>query len=135
MKLSVKSEYACLALIDLSELHEKGQLCTIGKIAENKGIPKKYLEQILLILKRSGYVKSQKGPDGGYRLAKDPGEINVAEIIRLMDGALAPVESVSTYFFEHTPIEKSPKLLDVFRQIRNYISDTLEHLTFRDLIE
>jgi hypothetical protein len=52
-----------------------------------------------------------------------------------MDGALAPVESVSSYFFEHTPIEKSPKLLNVFREVRNYISDTLEQLTFEELKE
>lgn len=135
MKLSVKSEYACLALIELSETYTSGQVSTIAKIAENKGIPKKYLEQILLILKRGGFVKSQKGPEGGYKLAKAPTDIHVAEIIRLMDGALAPVESVSTYFFEHTPIEKSPKLLDVFRDIRNYVSDTLERLSFNDLIE
>jgi Rrf2 family transcriptional regulator, cysteine metabolism repressor len=135
MKLSVKSEYACLAMIELSNIYSSGQVSTIGKIAENKGIPKKYLEQILLILKRGGFVKSQKGPVGGYKLAKAPANIHVAEIIRLMDGALAPVESVSTYFFEHTPIEKSPKLLDVFRDIRNYVSDTLENLSFEDLIE
>jgi Rrf2 family protein len=135
MKLSVKSEYACLALITLSEVYESGQLCSITKIAESKDIPKKYLEQILLILKHGGYVKSYKGPKGGYKLAKSPDKINVAEIIRLMDGALAPVESVSSYFFEHTPIEKSPKLLNVFREVRNYISDTLEHLTFEELKE
>jgi Rrf2 family protein len=135
MKLSVKSEYACLALITLSEVYESGQLYSITKIAESKDIPKKYLEQILLILKHGGYVKSYKGPKGGYKLAKSPDKINVAEIIRLMDGALAPVESVSSYFFEHTPIEKSPKLLNVFRDVRNYISDTLEHLTFEELKE
>ncbi|MCF7833292.1 MAG: Rrf2 family transcriptional regulator [Candidatus Marinimicrobia bacterium] len=135
MKLSVKSEYACLALITLSEMYEGGELSSITKIAESKEIPKKYLEQILLILKRGGYVRSYKGPKGGYKLAKSPDQINVAEIIRLMDGALAPVESVSSYFFEHTPIEKSPKLLSVFRLLRNYISDTLEQLTFDELIE
>lgn len=135
MKLSVKSEYACLALITLSEMYESDQLCSITKIAESKDIPKKYLEQILLTLKHAGYVKSYKGPKGGYKLAKSPDKINVAEIIRLMDGALAPVESVSSYFFEHTPIEKSPKLLNVFRDVRNYISDTLERLTFEDLKE
>ncbi|MDZ7796730.1 MAG: Rrf2 family transcriptional regulator [Candidatus Marinimicrobia bacterium] len=135
MKLSVKSEYACLALITLAEAYQSGKLCSITVVAESKGIPKKYLEQILLILKHGGYVRSYKGPKGGYKLAKDPAQINIAEIIRLMDGALAPVESVSTYFFEHTPIEKSPRLLEVFRHLRNYISDTLEQLTLDKLVE
>jgi len=134
MKLSTKSEYACLALIGLAEDHSKDRLCTIAEIAERKKIPKKYLEQILIILKRGGYVRSYKGAQGGYKLAKEPGKINVAEIIRLMDGALAPVESVSKYFYEKTPIEKSEKLIAVFKQIRDYVSNTLENVTFSDLI-
>ena len=135
MKLTVKSEYACLAMIALAEHYDSGEVITIARISEQKGIPKKFLEQILLALKRGGYVRSRKGPEGGYSLAKRPEEINVAEIVRLMDGALAPVESVSKYFFEHTPIEKSPKLLNVFKTIRDYISETLEGITFRELAE
>ncbi|MBN1761043.1 MAG: Rrf2 family transcriptional regulator [Chitinispirillaceae bacterium] len=135
MKLTVKSEYACLAMIALAEQFNTGEVITIARISEQKSIPKKFLEQILLALKRGGYVRSRKGPEGGYSLAKKPEEINVAEIVRLMDGALAPVESVSKYFFEHTPIEKSPKLLNVFKSIRDYISETLEGVTFRELIE
>ncbi|HEQ72189.1 MAG TPA: Rrf2 family transcriptional regulator, partial [Spirochaetia bacterium] len=105
MKLSSKCEYACLALIHLSRLGEGG-LATIQEIAEKKKIPKKFLEQILIVLKQGGYVKSRKGARGGYSLAKTADRITLAEIIRLMDGALAPVESVSTYFYEPTPIEQ-----------------------------
>jgi Rrf2 family protein len=135
MRLSTKSEYACLALIALARNYESGRLCTIADIAKQQDIPKKYLEQLLLILKRAGSVKSYKGPDGGYKLAKNPGRISVAEVVRLMDGALAPVESVSKHFHEHTPIEKSKKLIAVFKQIRDYISDTLERVSFADLLE
>ena len=135
MKLSTKSEYACLALITLSKAHEKDELYTILQIANENNIPKKYLEQILLILKRAGLLKSYKGPSGGYKLSRNPETITLAEVIRLMDGALAPVESVSKYFYEETPIEKSTKLLAVMKSIRDYISDTLENITFADLIE
>ena len=134
MKLSSKSEYALLALIDLAKIHKSNKLSTISVIAERNQIPKKYLEQILLILKRGGYVKSYKGAEGGYKLAKEPKKISLAEIIRLMDGALAPVESVSKYFYEPTPIEKNKKLLGVFKQIRDYISNTLEKVTLADLM-
>jgi len=134
MKLSVKSEYACLALIDLSEHYQKG-LCKIAEIAERKKIPKKYLEQILLTLNRSGYVSSRKGAEGGYRLAKAPQKIALAEIIRLMDGAIAPVYSVSEYFYEHTPVERSEKLLGVFREIRDFVSQRLENTSFGDLLD
>jgi Rrf2 family protein len=134
MKLSVKSEYALLALLVLAKEYSRGTLLTIAEIASRQSISKKYLEQILLAMKRGGYVKSYKGPVGGYKLGKDPEQISMAEIIRLMDGALAPVESVSKYFYEPTPIEKSKKVLAVFRQIRDYISDTLEKVSLADLL-
>ena len=133
MKLSKKSEYACLALIDLSEQYH-ADLVKIEELSIRKKIPRKYLEQILLQLKSSGYVKSVRGSSGGYKLAKDPSCISVAEIVRLMDGALAPVESASLYFYEHTPIEQSEKLIIVFRDIRDYISDKLEKTNFADLL-
>ncbi len=137
MKLSSKCEYACLALIYLAEHFDSGEddgLFKIQAIADTKHIPKKFLEQILIVLKQRGYVKSKKGASGGYRLAVPPERITLAEIIRLMDGALAPVESVSTYFYEPTPIEQEQKLLDVFRGIRDHVAARLESITFRDLI-
>ncbi len=133
MKLSAKSEYACLALLYLSENYNKG-LYTIADIAKHKKIPKKFLEQILLILKRGGYVNSRKGSIGGYKLAKSPDNITVAEIIRLMDGALAPVDSVSKYFYEPSPIEESKELIDLFRGIRDFVSDKLESTNFSNLL-
>ena len=133
MKLSRKSEYACLALIDLAENLVKGHVRT-GDISARKNIPRKYLEQILLTLKRSGYVRSVRGPGGGYRLSRAPGEITLAEILRLMDGALAPVESVSRYFYERTPIEGQRKLLRVFKRIRDYVARELETTTLADII-
>jgi Rrf2 family protein len=133
MRLSRKSEYACLALIELAEHYDTGYRRT-ADIASARAIPRNYLEQILLILKRTGYVSSARGAEGGYKLAKAPGEITLAEILRLMDGALAPVESASKYFYEHTPIEGCDKLLGIFRDIRQYISDKLEKTTFADLV-
>jgi Rrf2 family cysteine metabolism transcriptional repressor len=132
MKLSTRSEYACLALIDLAQHRGEGYLTTAA-IAERQGVPKQYLEQILLILKRAGYVRSRRGTGGGYRLTGDPAAISMAEVIRLLDGALAPVESVSRYFYEPTPISRSPALLEVFREIRDFASDKLESTTFADL--
>lgn len=134
MKLSKKSEYACLALIDLSENFDKEYIKIID-IAQRWSMPKKFLEQILITLKTSGYVKSKKGSEGGYRLTKTPEQISLAEIIRLMDGALAPVESASKYFYENTPIEQHKKLLNVFIDVRDYVADKLEKTTFADLIK
>ncbi|HOF18084.1 MAG TPA: Rrf2 family transcriptional regulator [Phycisphaerae bacterium] len=133
MKLSRKSEYACLALIDLAENYSQG-LVKVADICRRQEIPRKFLEQILLLLKHAGYVQSTRGSEGGYRLAKPPEKISLADILRLMDGALAPVESVSRYFYEHTPIERQPKLIELFREIRDSIAERMEKTTLADLI-
>lgn len=134
MKLSTKSEYALLAMIDLAENHNK-EYIKIQDISKRKKIPRKFLEQILLILNRAGFVKSKRGAIGGYILAKDPRKITLAEVVRLMDGALAPVGSVSTYFFEETPIKQNKNLLKVFKEIRDYIAKKMETTTLADLVK
>ena len=120
-------------MIYLAAHYQEGY-CRISDIAEHENIPKKYLEQLLLTLNRSGYLTSRKGVEGGYRLAKSPKEISLAEIVRLMDGALAPVYSVSKYFYEHTPIERSQKLLKLFREIRDFIANKMESTTLDQLL-
>ena len=134
MRLSRKGEYACLAMLDLAEHYGQGYIKT-ADICQRKSIPKSYLEQILLLLRRSRYVRSARGTEGGHQLAKPPSDISIAEIVRLIDGPLAPVESVSEYFYSHTPIEKSDGFITLFRDIRNYISDKLEKTTLGDLLK
>lgn len=134
MKLTTKSEYACLALLDLAERYLSG-LTKTDDIAKRRKIPKKYLEQILLQLNKSGYVKSRRGIDGGYELSKEPGEITLAEIIRLMDGPLAPIGSASRYFYQPTPLEQSKQLMFLMKDIRDYISQKLEGTTLADIVE
>ncbi|MDD5750481.1 MAG: Rrf2 family transcriptional regulator [Candidatus Pacebacteria bacterium] len=133
MKLTTKSEYGLLALIDLAGYYGKN-LVKAQDIAKRKKIPIKYLEQLLIILNRAGYVQSTRGIMGGYRLAKAPDKICLAEIIRLMDGALAPVSSASKYFYSHTPVEQCQPLLRVFKDIRDYIAEKLEKTTLADLL-
>ena len=132
MKLTTRSEYGLLALVHLARC-ERDAVVRAQDIAEAQRIPQRFLEQILLVLNRAGYVKSQKGQKGGYRLAKAPREITLAEVIRLFDGALAPTESVSQYFYEATPVEREKKLLGVFRQIRDLVANKLEKTTLADV--
>lgn len=132
MKLTTKSEYSLLALIYIAR-HEKNGFIKIEDICSKYDIPKKYLEQLLSSLKQNRYIKTRTGVSGGYRLAMPAKKISVAQIMRLMDGALAPTESVSKYFFSHTPLEKEKKIMNVLKEIRNYVSNKLQNLKLSDL--
>jgi len=132
MKLTSKSEYALLALVYLARHREQGVI-PVGVIAEAQGIPQKFLEQLLLILKRGRYLRSSRGKGGGFALCREPATITLAEVIRLFDGALAPTESVSKYFYESTPIEKEKKLLGVFKDVRDYVAARMEKTTLADV--
>ncbi len=133
MKLTTKTEYSLLALIYIAR-HEKEAFVKIEDICAKYDLPKKYLEQLLLTLKQNRYVKTRRGSSGGYMLAKPSAKISFAEIARLMDGALAPTESVSKYFYSHTPREKEKKIMTVLKDIRDYVADKLENVTLSDLI-
>jgi Rrf2 family protein len=134
MKLTARSEYALLALVYLAR-QKKDEYITIESIAKAQGIPAKFLEQLMLAMKRAHFLQSIKGQHGGYTLAKAPNEISLAEVIRLFDGALAPTESVSLNFYESTPIEKEKKLTRVFKDIRDYVSQKLEKTTIADVMK
>lgn len=133
MKLTSRSEYALLALVYLARNESEGYI-SVETIAVAQDIPPKFLEQILLALKRAKYLRSAKGQHGGYRLARPANKISLAEVIRLFDGALAPTESVSLNFYEPTPIEKEQNLVAVFKEIRDYVSNTLETTTIADIV-
>lgn len=133
MKLTTKSEYSLLALIYMARAG-KDSYVKVEDICDKYNISKKYLEQLLTILKQAGYVRAKRGAAGGYTLAKDPSLITLAGVIRIMDGALAPTQSVSEFFFSHTPLEKEQKTLKVFREIREFIADKLEKTTLGDVI-
>lgn len=133
MKLTTKSEYSLLALIYIAR-HENERFVKIDDICQEYEISKKYLEHLFFVLKRNRYLKTKRGASGGYQLGKPADKISLAEIIRLMDGALAPTESVSQYFFSHTPLEKEEKVLFVLKDIRDMISDKLESISIADLV-
>jgi Rrf2 family cysteine metabolism transcriptional repressor len=132
LKLTTRSEYALLALIYLARV-DPADVIPSMVIAEAQGVPPKFLEQILLVLKRARLVRSIRGQRGGYQLARPPEKISLAEVIRLLDGALAPTDSVSRYFYEPTPVEREKRLLRVFKEIRDLVSTRLEKTTLADV--
>ena len=90
MKISHRGLYALKALLHLAEAHDRG-LVKIHEIAEEEDIPEKFLEGILVTLKNARLVTSERGREGGYRLRRPPGEIMIGEVVRIMDGPLAPL--------------------------------------------
>ena len=133
MKLTTKSEYSILALIYIARNQDKGFI-KIEEICLKCDIPKQYLVLLFSVLKQNRYIKARRGASGGYQLAKPATKISIAEIIRLMDGALAPTESASRYFFSSTPLSNERKLIGVFKEIRDYIAQKLEALKLSELI-
>jgi Rrf2 family transcriptional regulator, cysteine metabolism repressor len=132
MKLTSRSEYALLAMVYLTRHRGEGYI-SVQTIAASQNIPRKFLEQIMLTLKRARYLRSAKGKGGGFQLARAPRSISLAEVIRVFDGALAPTESVSRYFYESTPIEKEEKLLAVFQEVRDAVAAKMEKTTLADV--
>ena len=133
MRLSTKGEYALLALVFLAR-RGRGTYVKIDEICAEYAIPKKYLEQLLLVLKRGGMVKTKTGPAGGYALARDPEVISIAQIARLMDGTLCPTKSVSRYFYKQTPLEKEAKLKALMVEVRDRVVDLLEEKKLADVV-
>lgn len=90
MRISTKGRYAVRVMLDLA-VNNTGEYIKVKQIADRQGISEKYLEQIIAILNKAGFVKSTRGAQGGYRLSRDPAEYTVGQILRLTEGSLNPV--------------------------------------------
>ena len=136
MKLSKRGEYGLRAMIDLAEAHHAGNgLVQIKEIAERQHIPVKYLEQILLTLKNAGLLHSKMGLGGGYYLSKPAKEITLGQIVRILDGPLAPVNCVSHMAYEPCgcPDERTCGLRMVMFDVRNAIANILDYTSLADV--
>ena len=133
--LSKKSQYAFKALAHLTENYKKGPVL-ISDIAKKKKIPLKFLENILLELKKAGILESKKGKGGGYFLAQDPAKVKAATIIRLVNGPIAMLPCVSLYFYERCKNcdEKHCGLHDMMIEVRDASLNILEKRTLIDLV-
>jgi Rrf2 family cysteine metabolism transcriptional repressor len=128
MNLSAKTEYACLAMLELAKEYDSGEPLQLRCIAAEHGIPSRFLVQILLQLKGSGLVASTRGAAGGYRLARSPQEISVAEVIDAMDGSDQPESSAA----KESPLVRT--LLGFCREVRELERDRLENESLADLV-
>jgi Rrf2 family protein len=133
--LSKKSQYAFKALTYLTEKYNQGPVL-ISEISRKKKIPLKFLENILLELKKAEILDSKKGKGGGYFLQKDPAKVKMATIIRLINGPIAMLPCVSLYFYERCKNcnEKHCGLHDMMIEVRDATLKIVENRTLKDLI-
>ncbi|HEX3730126.1 MAG TPA: Rrf2 family transcriptional regulator [Opitutaceae bacterium] len=138
MKVSKRGEYALRSLINLGFAAEAGRdLVQASELAESEQLPVKFLEQILQALKEAGYVKSARGKFGGYRLAKPAAQIKIGQIVRLIDGPLAPICCVSQTAYEKCtcPDEAHCGLRMLMLDVRNAIAGILDRYSLADVVE
>ncbi|HBR03573.1 MAG TPA: Rrf2 family transcriptional regulator [Ruminiclostridium sp.] len=132
MKISTRGRYALRMMLDLA-IHSD-EYITIKSIAERQEVSNKYLEQIITVLSRAGFVKSARGPQGGYKLTRPAGEYTVGMILRLIEGSLVPVACM-----EDAPNQCSRcntcVTLDVWKRLDEAISGVVDHITLEDLVQ
>lgn len=133
MRLTTASEYALVALLYITR-SRKTDYIPLSTITASQRLPFKYMENLMHKLGRAGIVTGSKGQHGGYKLSRPADKITLAEVVRLLDGPLAPVGSVSKYFYKPTAIEKEKKLSKLMKEIRDHIADKLEKTTLKDLV-
>ncbi len=127
MRISAKGEYAIKAMVDLA-LHDGAELQPIQDIAARQAIPQRYLEQVLLQLKRAGFLYARRGSAGGYRLSRPPAQITVGALLRAVDGPSAPPDSPRRG--GRVAAEDAAGLAELWREIEEAVA-TLEDLRRR----
>ena len=133
MKISTKGRYALRLMLDLA-LNNTGEAVSLKDIARRQDISDKYLEQIISILNKAGYVRSIRGAQGGYMLRRPPKEYTVGMILRLTVGTLAPVSCVEDDAVE-CEREASCVTFIVWKKINDAINEVVDNITLEDLVE
>jgi Rrf2 family protein len=134
MKISQKGLYALEALMFLARRYENGAI-KIHEIADEEGLPEKFLELILLELKHGRIVQSVRGAKGGYQLKRPPSKIFLGEVIRMIDGPLAPFEDAESLRRLVEKDKKRSSLFRIFLSVRNAAAGILDHTSLADVCQ
>jgi Rrf2 family protein len=129
MQISAKGEYAIRAVLDLALERARG-LTPIQEIAARQGIPQRYLEQVLLALKRAGLLTSRRGAAGGYHLTRPPEDISVGDVLRVVEGARAPFEAQRRGARNGNDAHD---LDDLWAEVGRAVSEVVDRVTFGEL--
>ena len=132
MKISYKCDYALKTVLELALSYQKG-LVTIQDLSEKLDIPQKFLEQILLLLKKGEFAKSNRGKSGGYSLAKNPAQISVGDVVRFVEGPLEPIACVNRTYKGCKEIH-SCVFQGIWVKTTDAIADIVDNITFEELV-
>ena len=132
MKITYKGDYALKAILDLAR-HYSAQPETIHDIAKRIDAPVKFLEQVLLELKKGGFIESRRGKIGGYLLSRAPNKITVGEVIRFMDGPTEPISCVRQGYSGCQDLYKCA-FRDIWQRVSNATAEIVDNVTFEDLV-
>lgn len=134
VKLSTKGRYGVAAMYDLALHYGQGAI-SLKSVAQRQGISEHYLEQLMGTLRKAGYVKSVRGAQGGYALTKEPAQISVGDIIRIMEGPIAPVDCLLADDASRTFCERVNICVTrgVWAKVRDSITSVLDSITLEDL--
>ncbi|MDD2971376.1 MAG: Rrf2 family transcriptional regulator [Lachnospiraceae bacterium] len=133
MKISTRGRYAVRVMLDLAT-NNNGEYIKVKQIAKRQEISEKYLEQIIAVLNKAGYVKSVRGAQGGYKIAKEPQNYTVGMILRLTEGSLSPVACLDDEKNECDRCDTC-ETLTVWKQLNDAINGVVDHVTIADLVE
>lgn len=134
MKLSTKGRYGVAAMYDLARHHGQGAI-SLRSVALRQGISEHYLEQLMSSLRKAGYVKSVRGAQGGYMLTRDPAAVSVGDIIRIMEGPIAPVDCLLSGIDDNDYCERAGDCVTrgVWAKVRDSINSVLDSISLADL--
>ncbi len=134
MRISYKTDYALKVILHLTGNYPD-KLDHIKDISKTQDIPKKFLEQVLLLLKKGGFVMSKKGPKGGYFLKKSPEKITMGDIIRYIDGSVSPISCIDDGNEESCDFSTFCVFKPVFHDVENAISKIIDNKNFKELLK
>ena len=132
MKITYKGDYALKALLELALNYNK-KVVSIHKLAAKGDIPYKFLEQVLLALKKGGFVESKRGVNGGYLMAKPPDRVTIGDVIRFIEGPIEPITCVGKNNYEECKDFVTCVFRDIWGQVYNAISLVIDTVTFAEL--
>jgi Rrf2 family cysteine metabolism transcriptional repressor len=135
MKFGVGVDYSLKALLMLADRHPGTEPTRVEEIAASQGIPENYLRRLLIELKRGGLVASQKGPSGGYLLARNPSRITMADVLEIVEGNYCPVECLEEKGSPQCPRGEPCPMRDVWREVRESVNTILARTTIQTLAD